>query len=395
MRGGMESYVQWLRQGLADAGDDVRLLVSGAGAHEDAAPDYVAWSSDRLAAKAFLQIANPMALTSGRAAVRGFRPDVALVGVFANYLSPTILWALGDTPTVLSISDYKPVCPVSRKLLPDGTICRRRAGRVCLSEGCVSLPHWLRDRPRYAFLDRAVRRTSGVIACSRWMREVLAGNGIESVDLTLPVPPPSPDFRRMPASQPLFVFVGRLSVEKGGDVLLRAFARVAEEVPGARLRFVGPGPLRDAWRSLAMALGLGEAVAFTGRLEPEGVEEELARAWALVAPSTWAEPLGLVAPEAMVRGVPVIASATGGFSETVRHGAGGLLVPNGDVDGLAEAMLRVARKEAFPDQRVSPDVVREVAERHDLDHHVEMVRRILAGAVRSWLHEGHVAPESP
>jgi glycosyltransferase involved in cell wall biosynthesis len=89
------------------------------------------------------------------------------------------------------------------------------------------------------------------------------------------------------------------------------------------------------------------AVAFRGRLPFAGVEHELLDAWALVAPSLWAEPFGMVAPEAIVRQVPVIATRTGGFADTVVDGVTGLLVPNGDESALADAMLAVAERRRF------------------------------------------------
>src|SRR5690606_20495241 len=100
--------------------------------------------------------------------------------------------------------------------------------------------------------------------------------------------------------------------------------------PTARLRVVGEGPERPALEALARSLGLDGAVSFRGWVSPADVEHELADAWAQVVPSLWAEPLGLIALEAIVRGVPVIASAAGGLGEIVEHGRSGLLFPNGD-----------------------------------------------------------------
>ena len=90
----------------------------------------------------------------------------------------------------------------------------------------------------------------------------------------------------------------------------------------------------------------------------------MADAWAMVIPSLWAEPLGLVALEAMIRGVPVVASAAGGLGEIVRDGVGGLLFPNGDEAALLGQLLAVARGEAFPGGSVSGQEVQRVREAH-------------------------------
>jgi glycosyltransferase involved in cell wall biosynthesis len=198
--------------------------------------------------------------------------------------------------------------------------------------------------------------------------------------LLLPVPLPGPDFRRAPGSEPVFVYCGRLEAEKGVELLLRAFAGVRARVPEARLRIVGKGSQRSMLDALVGQLGLGGAVTFRGWLAPGDVERELVDAWALVAPSLWAEPLGLAALEAVVRGVPVVASADGGFGETVEDGVSGLLFPNGDEAALADRLDAVARRRAFPDQRLPEDVVRRARESTDVGRHVESLRRIFAQA---------------
>ena len=77
----------------------------------------------------------------------------------------------------------------------------------------------------------------------------------------------------------------------------------------------------------------------------------MARQSALVALSLWAEPFGIVAVEAICRGVPVVASAPGGLAETVVHGISGLTFPAGSEDGLLRCLLSFARGEGVPDRR--------------------------------------------
>jgi glycosyltransferase involved in cell wall biosynthesis len=377
-RGGSEAYIAWLRDGLARAGDEVRLLTSSAGTAGDGTADHVAYGTLRPSAQVVLQVVNPFAIARVRSVLGEFRPDVAFVSLFLYHLSPAILHALRGVPVVLGVVDYKVICPVARKLLPDGSLCDLRAGWVCYRKGCVGMAHWIRDRPRYALIRNGLKRVDRILACSRWVQQELARDGIASDWVTLPVPVPSPEFRRRPDLEPLFLYVGRLSIEKGVPGLLRAFARVRAEVPAARLRVVGDGPEKALVERLTLDLGLADAVDRVGWLDPPAVEQELERAWASVAPSLWAEPLGLVALEAIVRGVPVIASEKGGFGETVEPGISGLLFPNGDEDALAARMLEVARRSAFPDQRIPERAVRRAAERHAMERHIERMRGIFA-----------------
>ena len=154
-QGGAEASITWLRDGLRAAGDETRLLTSGAGTAGNGTADFVAFGTENVVAQAFLQIENPIAYVTARQAVREFRPDVAWVNMFAHHLSPAVLRALRQVPTVLLVSDYKCVCPLGSKLLPDGSLCQSRAGWACHEARCLSLPHWLRDQPRYASFVRS------------------------------------------------------------------------------------------------------------------------------------------------------------------------------------------------------------------------------------------------
>ena len=376
--GGAESYVTWVRDGLRAAGDDVRLLTSSVGTAGDGSAEYRAFGSESRAAQILLQIVNPFAVAAVRSAVRDFRPDVVFVNMFEHHLSPAIFSHLHGVPTVLTLMDYKCICPIGSKLLPDGRVCTQLAGRVCWSNGCTTLPHWLRDRPRYALIRRGLEHVDRVLACSRWVQRELGNNGIQADYLPLPVPAPGPGFRRVPAANPLFVYCGRLDVEKGLQLLLRAFARVRALTPTAQLRIVGRGPERSRLDQAVVTLGLDDAVTFRGWVEPEKIEQELTDAWALVAPSLWAEPLGLVALEALVRGVPVIASSSGGFGETIEHGTSGLLFPNGDEPALTERMNAVASGRAFPTHSLPDNLVRAARTSYSMDAHIVHLRGVFA-----------------
>jgi glycosyltransferase involved in cell wall biosynthesis len=376
--GGIEAYVTRAAHGLRDAGHEVRLLTSSAGSAARGAADYVALGTDNAAAQTFLQIANPFAVARVRAAVRDFRPDVAQVNMFEKYLSPAIFPALHGVPIVALVHYTKPVCPTALKLLPDGSICQVPAGLICWRAQCVGFAEWVRDRPRYALIRRGLAQTKKVLACSRWMAEQLRLNGIAAEAIPLPVPPPSPGFSRAPSQHPMFLYCGRLNWEKGVDLLLRAFGRVVASRPAARLRILGGGPRQPMLEAHANALGIGEAVRFDGRVSFGEVETALREAWALVAPSIWPEPLGLTAIEAITRGVPVIASASGGLAEIVEDGASGSLVPNGDEQALAECLVQTVDRGplAIPEQNV-----RTLRRRHDPTHHATLLTAVFDHAV--------------
>ena len=136
-----------------------------------------------------------------------------------------------------------------------------------------------------------------------------------------------------------FLCVGRLIPIKGHVVLLRAFRRVLDERPDARLDIAGRGPLEHGLKDLARELGLGGAVRFLGHVTP--IQSAVEESFAVVVPSL-GEGFGMVALEAMERARPVIAAAIGGLEDLVRDGETGLLVPAGEAEPLAAAMLELA-----------------------------------------------------
>ena len=143
--GGAEAYADLIRAGLTAAGDNVRLLTSGAGSAAHGTADFVAYGTTRRAAQVGLQIVNPFATHQAWAAVRSFQPDVALVHLFAYHLSPAVLWPLRSVPTVMMVLDYKIICPLGSKLLPTGEICAQHAGTSLLA-GRLPLPAALGPR---------------------------------------------------------------------------------------------------------------------------------------------------------------------------------------------------------------------------------------------------------
>jgi glycosyltransferase involved in cell wall biosynthesis len=134
-----------------------------------------------------------------------------------------------------------------------------------------------------------------------------------------------------------FLYCGQLVHRKGVDLLVRAFAAVAVEHPGATLTLVGGGPLRDELEALIPAAVRGR-VRFVGFREPEELPEHFAAADAFVLPSRH-DGWGLVVNQALGAGLPVIASsAVGAAADLVRDGVNGVVFPSGDETALAAAL---------------------------------------------------------
>jgi glycosyltransferase involved in cell wall biosynthesis len=148
------------------------------------------------------------------------------------------------------------------------------------------------------------------------------------------------------AREPLIVAVGRLARQKGFDLLLHAFARLAEEFPEWSVAIVGEGTERGSLLQLCGELGVADRVALIGRVVD--VDSWLARAAVVVQPSRF-EGFPNALLEAMGMGAAVIsADCPSGPSELIQNGVNGRLVPVEDVGALTTALRQLL---ADPDMR--------------------------------------------
>jgi glycosyltransferase involved in cell wall biosynthesis len=142
------------------------------------------------------------------------------------------------------------------------------------------------------------------------------------------------------------VFVGRMVAVKGADVLLHAMPKVLACHPDARLELIGDGEQRPGLQRLAEQLRIAPAVQFRGSLDHDDVLRAIADAFAVVVPSRTlpggqAESSSMAFKEALALGVPVVATASGGLTETCPPPLRQELAVPGDAASLAASALRV------------------------------------------------------
>lgn len=133
--------------------------------------------------------------------------------------------------------------------------------------------------------------------------------------------------------------VGRLAYQKGFDRLLEAWSRVAHQSPGWRLVFAGDGELRDELVAQARELGIMDSVHFPGNVK------DMAACYqetSIIALTSHYEGLPMVLLESQAFGIPAVSfDCPCGPSEVIRDGENGRLVPEGDVEGFADALLQL------------------------------------------------------
>lgn len=152
----------------------------------------------------------------------------------------------------------------------------------------------------------------------------------------------------------LVLFVGRLIDWKGVNTLVSSMKKVKTATGSTRLVIIGDGPERERLKTLAKELELEDVITFTGRLSATELMDYYSRAAVFVLPSVTVnnqtEGLGVVLLEAMASGVPAIGSNTGGIPDIIEDGVNGLLVPPGDPDALAEAIIRILEDRDLADR---------------------------------------------
>ena len=309
----------------------------------------------------------------------------------ANRLSPardlTLVIAQSAGPAAAWLASSVPLVDLSCRrtrlaVLPLVAFLRRHRPDVLLSTGVdTNIVAWLActliggKRPRMVLretnshsaradlgvlrrwlIGMAYRRADRVVALSHGVRDELISlykldadrvvtlhNPIAldelaaTADASRKAPPP------WPKSGPTVAAVGRLTRQKGFDLLIEAVAALS--VPGVQLVILGEGEDRKALEKLGRRLGLGDRLIMPGFVPDPQIW--LAHADVFALSSRW-EGFGHVIVEAMAAGVPVVAfDCPHGPRDIIRNEVNGLLLKNGDVAALTAALRRVLSKPEF------------------------------------------------
>jgi len=282
-------------------------------------------------------------------ALRAHKPDVVHVHNTFPLLSDAVLYACRDAavPVVATLHNYRLGC-TSGDFFRDGTVCHDCAnGRLVpgVLHGCY---RGSRSASAPLALSIGVHRKawrsliSAYVFISAAQRDLLSGVGL---------PPdrvfvrhnmiPWRDLRPV-RRESTVVYAGRLAEVKGLRVLMAAwdtYRGMSASAAGLRLVIAGTGPLE---REVAIWAAARPSVELTGLVPGARCAELMSRARAVIVPSAWEEPFGLVVVEAMAVGTAPIAAAHGSFPELITHGADGALFEPTNPEALASAIADVA-----------------------------------------------------
>ncbi len=281
-------------------------------------------------------------------AIAAFRPDVVHVHNTFPRLSPAVFDAChaAGVPVVWTLHNFRVTC-ANAILLRDEAPCEDCVGRAPLPAirhrcyrgsmiGSAAVAGLIWRHQRRGTWHGKVSR---FLALTQFAREKFIAAGLPADRIVV-----KPNFAVDPqpagtGDAPLrtgALFVGRLSAEKGVDVLVKAWCGM-----GLSLTIIGDGPDRAALEAIA-----GPEVRFLGFRDSRFVQEEMRRAAMLVVPSVWYEMYPMTVVEAMACGTPVIASRIGALKEIVEDGVTGCHFTAGDPDDLARTVRKAASQPA-------------------------------------------------
>lgn len=317
---------------------DNRLIEAGVECHTVGSADILSDPNRLRAAARGIWNAKAARVLAHCVAARDANATIIHVHGWAKSLSPSIGPVVTGSKAahVYTLHEYFLACPNGGFYdYRSGEICRRRAlGIDCLTTRCDSRSdrHKMWRVARQAVLWTAGRMPSGLrefIYLAPEQLEIMRPYAsAEARWHYLPNPAgPQPQRRILAERNELFLFVGRLSPEKGAEV-----AAAAAKLAGVEIAFCGEGEGKDA------VLRANPAATLAGWVRQDEVTAWMRGARCLVFPSLWYEGYPLVVADALRAGLPVMVSDSSVAASSVRHEVDGLHLPAGDVQAWATAM---------------------------------------------------------
>ena len=285
-------------------------------------------------------------------------------------------------PVIRTIHGHQPYCPSGGKYLKRWSQPCDRAYSLAgclwghLVDRCGSIrPHNLSADFHNTWDEMRVLRDVQAIANSQFLKEQMIHSGYAD-NLINVVYHPAPHLQKyVPPPQeniPRFLFLGRIVPQKGLDWLLHSLEKVTVPV---HLDIAGDGYQESEMRLLSQRLKLTDKVTFYGWVNEAKTFQLLQSARALIFPSLWHEPAGLVSLEAAAAGRSVIASRVGGIPEYIAQQQHPLLVQPNDIESLARKIETLALNWSLAKQ-LGEEGRKMVQDRFSMKQHLEQIMQL-------------------
>lgn len=277
--------------------------------------------------------------------INTFQPDIIHVYNIAREITPGFMFYAKKKkiPIVLSIRDYHYVCPKTYMLNKDNSIIVNHNSYFdCLFNHKPTKNIFYNSLKYFkVYIHKKIikKKVDFFITPSdyltRWIKKIFKTEKC----LTLPNPSMLESSNKIVYSnRKFFLYVGRLSPEKGLITLLKSFKILLNNFPNEKLVICGDGPQKEELISLSNRLDLKKNIKFKGKTSRSELKKYYANAKCTLVPSEWMESYGNVVLESFVFGTPVIVSNIGGIKETILLSKGGLIFKMGDMADLTKKM---------------------------------------------------------
>ena len=222
-----------------------------------------------------------------------------------------------------------------------------------------------------------------IIVVSTAMKQALVGQGCPEKKLVLNTYGPHPDYLNIKPNleSNYIISVGRHTYKKAPYLTILAFQKVLDKHPSLKFKMIGDGELFDVSKNLVKSLDLENNIILLGGLERKEIIKHLETAFLFVQHSLVAlngdsegTPVGII--EAMAAGLPVVSTRHAGIPDVVIENKTGFLVDEGDIDAMAEEILKIVNNRELAETFGKKGNV-EIAAHYNLENHLEIINQLI------------------
>ncbi|HSW96462.1 MAG TPA: glycosyltransferase family 4 protein [Candidatus Saccharimonadales bacterium] len=330
--GGTETYMFNLINELKSKGHEVLLFSSNVTSKE-----YFSQNYNKSLIKYLSRIFNIKYLLKFKKILREFQPDIVHIHNIYNEITPAILFNLRHTIVIMTVHGSQMISPVSLQTERTGRKCKNEVCEGCLN--CIGVKGVLYETCKRNVYRKLLKNISLYITPSEYLKSVLEErqylpvrriyNGINLLK-----------YSKIRYTKNL-LFIGRLTKEKGVEILLHAMNYLVEKFPEIHLSIVGEGNYSDHVREVIKNLHLEKNITLVGSVSSRQVQSYYDKSLLILIPSIYPDNLPTVGLEALSVGRPIIGSNIGGISEIIKNNQTGVLVEAGNMNQIVGAIEKL------------------------------------------------------
>jgi glycosyltransferase involved in cell wall biosynthesis len=307
------------------------------------------------------------------------KPDIAHCHNIYGLLTSSVIDELysREIPVIMSLHDYKIICP-NYQLMNGSRICedcKKHRYYKSIQFRCVqgSVPNsciYALENYYNFITSKFHKKVSRFIAVSRFIKQKFIEFGfspdqIDFIPNFIDTQKYKPSYRY----DKYFLYMGRLSREKGVHTLLKAFRKLNRK--DYKLMVAGDGPLKSELQGEKHRNGIDDNVNITGYLSGKALADAISNCACVVVPSEWYENCPMSILEALAYGKPVIGSGIGGIPELIEDETDGKIFECGNVEDLAAKMDQIAKLNSSELEEMGRSGRKKIEEHYNAEHHYQ------------------------